>query len=123
MDRRRGFTLLEVMMAMTLAGFLLGGLFTLVVGSKQLSWRSEASLQRAVETRARINWALLQDDYSDVPAILEDDDFEVLDEDIPEPPLRKTQSIVFALQPVVIEDTAREETVNTTRWLRLSLPQ
>lgn len=123
MDRGRGFTLLEVMMAMTLAGFLLGGLFTLVAGSKQLSWRSEASLQRAVETRARINWALLLDEYSDVPAILDDDDFDVLDEDIPEPPLRKTQSIVFALQPVVIEDTARGETINTTRWLRLALPQ
>ncbi|MBL6817064.1 MAG: type II secretion system protein, partial [Pseudomonadales bacterium] len=44
-----GFTLLEVIVALTITGFVLGGLFSLVGGSKQLTWRSEASLVRATE--------------------------------------------------------------------------
>ena len=55
-----GFTLLEVIVALTITGFVLGGLFSLVGGSKQLTWRSEASLVRATEIRAATNFALLQ---------------------------------------------------------------
>ena len=35
-----GFTLLEVIVALAITGFVLGGLFSLVGGSKQLTWRS-----------------------------------------------------------------------------------
>jgi len=50
--RQSGFTLLEVIVALAITGFLLGGLLTLLAGSKQLSWRSEASLVRAIDARA-----------------------------------------------------------------------
>ena len=45
-NRQAGFNLLEVIVALAITGFLLGGLFSLVGGSKQLSWRSEESLVR-----------------------------------------------------------------------------
>jgi len=41
-----GFTLLEVIVALAITGFVLGGLFSLVGGSKQLTWRSQESLTR-----------------------------------------------------------------------------
>ena len=44
----RGFTLLEVIVALAITGFVLGGLFTLLGSSKQLSLRSVDSLR---ETR------------------------------------------------------------------------
>ena len=49
LNSQSGFTLLEVIVAMAITGFILGGLFSLMGGSKQLSWRSEDSLQRAAK--------------------------------------------------------------------------
>ena len=49
-----GFTLLEVIVALAITGFVLGGLFSLVGSSKQLTWRSQASLTRATQIRAGV---------------------------------------------------------------------
>ena len=48
LNSQSGFTLLEVIVAMAITGFILGGLFSLMGGSKQLSWRSEDSLQQSL---------------------------------------------------------------------------
>ena len=64
-----GFTLLEVIVALTITGFVLGSLFTLVAGSKQLSWRSQQSLVRAINARAQINYSLLENEYIDVEPV------------------------------------------------------
>ena len=118
-----GFTLLEVIIALTITGFILGGLFTLVAGSKQLSWRSEASLLRAVDARARINFSLLENEFSEVEPILRRDRYEVRTLPPSDPPLRKTQATVFTLQPFEIIDDDREDVIKGTRWLRLPLPE
>ena len=68
-----GFTLLEVIVALAITGFVLGGLFSLVGGSKQLTWRSQESLTRATQIRAAINFALLQNEFAEVEEILEQD--------------------------------------------------
>ena len=62
--RSRGFTLIEVVVALTITGFLLGGLFTLVGGSKRLSWRAEAALGKSLQQRAAWDFAL-----RDVPSL------------------------------------------------------
>ncbi len=117
----RGFTLLEVLVALTITGFVLGGLFSLVGGSKQLSWKSQESLVRAVNTRAQINFSLLEDEYSDVEPILEVQRYRVLPLDILAAPERKTQASSFALEEFEIIDEEREQSIIGTRWLRLEL--
>ena len=119
----RGFTLLEVIVALTITGFVLGGLFTLVAGSKRLAWRSEDSLLRAVNARAEINFALLENEFSEVEPILENDRYRIREGEIIEAPLRKTQAIVFTLQEYEIVDEDRDEIIQGTRWLRLELPE
>ena len=57
--KQDGFTLLEVIVALAITGFILGGLFSLLGSSKQLSWRSEENLLRASRVRAATNFALL----------------------------------------------------------------
>ena len=79
---QQGFTLLEVIVAMAITGFVLGGLFSLVGGSKQLSWRSEDSLQRATKIRAMTNFALLQNEFRGVELILEDESYDIRSLDI-----------------------------------------
>jgi len=120
---QNGFTLLEVIVALTITGFILGGLFSLVAGSKQLSWQSEASLLRAAKIRAATNFALLENEFSDVELILEDDTYEIRSLELLEEPERKTQASVHFLEAYEILNPDRDEIIVGSRWIQLSLPQ
>ena len=122
-DSQSGFTLLEVVVALAITGFVLGGLFSLVGGSKQLGWRSEESLLRATRLRAAINFALLENEYRNVELILEDESFQIVPKDILEDPERKTQPSIFTLQGFEIVDDDRDEVIAGSRWVQLDLPQ
>lgn len=121
--RQQGFTLLEVIIALTITGFVLGGLFSLVGGSKQLSWRSEESLLRATQVRAAINFALLENEYRDVEPILEDQTWEWRGGDILEFPERKTEASIYTLQNYEVSNPEREQSLSGSRWIQLELPR
>ncbi len=110
-------------MALAITGFVLGGLFSLVGGSKQLGWRSEESLIRATRIRAATNFALLENEYRDVEAILSDSSYDIRGQELLEDPLRKTQPTVFALQEYEIWNEDRDEMITGSRWIQLDLPQ
>lgn len=118
-----GFTLLEVIVAMALTGFVLGSLFSLVGGSKQLSWRSEASLLQAMKLRASTNFAFLQNEYSEVEPILEDDQFEIVPTNVLDEPERKTQASPYDLERFEIQNQETSESITGVRWIRFELPQ
>lgn len=118
-----GFTLLEVIVALTITGFVLGGLFSLVGGSKQLSWRSEASLVEATRIRAAINFALLENEYSDVEEILRDDSYQIRSLDLLEDSERKTQATVHGFQAFELINRDRDEVISGSRWIQLDLPR
>jgi len=119
----KGFTLLEVIVAMAITGFVLGGLFSLVAGSKQITWRSQDSLVRATEVRAATNFALLQDEYSEVEPILVNQAWTIEPLEELEDPERKTRPMVYALQEYEIVNDERDTAIKGTRWLRRELPQ
>ena len=118
-----GFTLLEVIVAMALTGFVLGSLFSLVGGSKQLSWRSEASLLQAMRLRASTNFAFLQNEYNEVEPILEDDQFEIVPTNLLDEPERKTQASPYDLERFEILNQETSESITGVRWIRFELPQ
>jgi len=118
-----GFTLLEVIVAMAITGFVLGGLFSLVGGSKQLSWRSEDSLHRATKIRAVSNFALLQNEFRDVELILEDESYDIIAMDMLEEPERKTEPSIHTLQVFEIVNEDRDEFITGNRWIQLNLPR
>jgi len=119
----QGFTLLEVIVALTITGFVLGGLFTLVGGSKKLSWASQQSLVRAANVRAAINFALLENELHDVEEILNNFDYDRRAGDLLEPPLRKTQGSVLDLQEYEIVNPDTDELIIGNRWVQFALPQ
>lgn len=121
--KHRGFTLLEVIVALTITGFILGSLFTLVAGSKRLSWSSEESLIRAARLRAATNFALLENEFHDVELILENFQYEVRAGEELEAPLRKTEASLYTLQSFEIYSDEREESVTGTRFIQLELAQ
>ena len=121
--KQDGFTLLEVIVALTITGFILGGLFSLLGSSKQLSWRSEENLLRASRVRAATNFALLQNEFRDVEEILKYDGYEIRSLELLDDPIRKTEPLLSALQRYQITDDSRDEQFFGTRWIRLNLPQ
>ena len=121
--KQDGFTLLEVIVALAITGFILGGLFSLLGSSKQLSWRSEENLLRAARVRAATNFALLQNEFRDVEEILEDNGYEIRSLELLDDPIRKTEPLLHALQRYQITDDSRDEQFFGSRWVRLNLPQ
>ena len=121
--KQAGFTLLEVIVALAITGFVLGGLFSLVGGSKQLSWRSEESLIRATQVRAATNFALLENGYRNIEPILLGDAYDIVSDELLEEPERKTQPSVFTLQAFEIINDDRDEIISGSRWIQLDLPQ
>lgn len=121
--RQSGFTLLEVIVALTITGFILGSLFSLVGGSKQLSWRSEESLVAATRVRAATNFALLENEFHDVELILQDSSHEIRPLEILEEPERKTQASIFTLQGYEIVNTENDQFISGSRWIQLELAQ
>ncbi len=118
-----GFTLLEVIVALAISGFLLGGLFSLVGGSKQLTWRSQESLTRATQIRAATNFALLQNEFAEVEEILEQGAYRVRPGEALEAPERKTQPTMHQLQAYEVVNSNRDEVIDGVRWIQLDLPQ
>ncbi|MDG2422315.1 MAG: type II secretion system protein [Gammaproteobacteria bacterium] len=120
---QNGFTLLEVIVALAIAGFILGALFSLLGGSKQLSWRSEESLVRSTHVRAVTNFALLQNEFRDVEEILEIDNYDIRSIGVLADPLRKTEPMLNALQGFEVINEDRDEEIIGSRWIQLNLPQ
>lgn len=120
---QRGFTLLEVLVALTITGMVLGGLFSVAAGSKQLAYRSGKSLFVAIQERAVVNFALLQNEYRDVEEIIQDDRFRIRGNEPLDPVPRKTQGSRVRLQSFEVIDTETGEMIEGTRWNQLELPE
>ncbi len=121
--RQRGFTLLEVIVALTITAMVLGSLFALAAGSKQLAFRSGQSLNAAIAARAKINFALLEDEYADVEIAIDDERFRIRAEEYLETVTRKTEPSTYKLQYYEVVDERSDEAVRGTRWIRLELAE
>ncbi len=122
-SRQQGFTLLEVIVALTITAMVLGSLFSLAAGSKQLAFRSDQSLQLAVQARAAVNFALLEDEYSEVEPAIDNERFDIRAEDYLDPVHRKTEPFSYKLQHYAVIDERTDERIEGTRWVRLELAE
>lgn len=122
-DRSRGFTLLEVMVALTITSLVLGGLFSLAAGSKQLAVRTQSTLQDTMAVRAQINFSLLQNEYRDIEPVLSSTRYQTRANDVLEDVLRRTAPMSDLLQSYQIIDSDTDEVIDGVRWIRLELPQ
>lgn len=121
--RSQGFTLLEVMVALTITSLVLGGLFSLAAGSKQLAVRTQSTLQDTMAVRAQINFSLLQNEYRDIEPVLSNTRYQTRANDVLEDVLRRTAPMSDLLQSYQVIDTETDEVIDGVRWIRLELPQ
>lgn len=118
-----GFTLLEVMVALTITGLALGSLFGIVAGSKQLAWRSEKILLEATEVRKLINFSQLDDTHGQLNLEFENDALLLTEGELFEVPDRKTQSSLHTLRQYEVLDETNQLILTGSYWLELDLPE
>ena len=90
-DSQQGFTLLEVLIALTITAMVLGGLFALAAGSKQLAVRTQDTLTETAAARAAVNFAMLDNQYREIQPAFSQERFITEPEELLEDPLRRTQ--------------------------------
>lgn len=120
----RGFTLLEVLVALTIAGMALGGLFAVIGGNKRLAWRAEGALVRATQVRSAINLAQLDDTRGELPPALDLPDLRIdADIEIPKPEDRVWTATQHHLRGYELRDANGEVLASGTYWVELDLPE
>ena len=120
---QRGFTLLEVLVALTSTGMTLGGLFGVIAGNKRLAWRSEESLVKTMQARSLINFSQLNDERGYAAVDFENQDLiinfgyelEISD--------RKTQASRLALREYEVFDEVGGLITTGTYWVELELAE
>ena len=119
----KGFTLLEVMVALTITGMALGGLFGVIAGNKRLAWRSEESLVTTMQTRSMINFSQLNDERGEVFVDFENDELLLSTGYEMEVPVRKTQASRLTLRQYEVLDKFGEPVTVGSYWVELELPE
>ena len=123
LTKTRGFTLLEVLVALTITGMALGGLFSVIAGNKRLAWRSEESLVKTMQARSMINLSQLNDEQGEVFIDMENDELTIITGLELETPARKTQASTLALRQYEVLDEFGEPISVGTYWVELELPE
>ena len=120
---QQGFTLLEVMVALTITGMALGGLFGIIAGNKRLAWRSEESLVKTMQARSLINFSQLNDERGEASVDFENRDLIINSGYELEIPERKTQASRLALREYEVFDEVGELITTGTYWVELELAE
>ena len=118
-----GFTLLEVMVALTITGLALGGLFGVVAGNKRLAWRSEQALLESMQVRSLINFTQLNNERGEIIIDFENTELQLTDDLELEAPERKTMGTTQALRNYEIRDANDEIVASGSYWVILDLPE
>jgi prepilin-type N-terminal cleavage/methylation domain-containing protein len=122
-NKAAGFTLLEVMVALTITGMALGALFGVIAGNKRLAWRSEEALVKTMQVRSLINYSQLNDELGEVVVDFENDELSIRSGYEIEAPERKTQASIMALREYEVIDEFGELVTTGSYWIELELPE
>jgi Tfp pilus assembly protein PilV len=124
--RRRdsGFTLLEVILALTICAIALIGLFGTIAGSKQLTFRAQDTLRESSALWDVVTATLLVDASGELLAPIEDSEYTVnLNEEELELPDRRTDTTTEALYQYEVEDPDGAVVVTGTYWVTLEVAE
>ena len=112
----KGFTLLEVMVAITLTALVLGNLLALQSQSKQLSFKAQSTLAKTINQRAYLNAAWISnralDSYMDE---LSETGYTVDNKKELKKPEEQTKPLKFSLQSFDIVDENKQVVLSSVR--------
>jgi prepilin-type N-terminal cleavage/methylation domain-containing protein len=119
-----GFTLLEVILALTICAIALVALFGVIAGSKQLTFRAQGALQESTELWDVVTSTMLVDADGELLVPVEDSDYRInLIADELEEPERKTETSTETLYQYEIENADGDVVSQGTYWVSLELAE
>lgn len=113
----KGFTLLEVIIALSIVALAMGSAFGLLAGSKRLAFKAADDVGRTVFLRAALNVAQVIEtpEYPELPEQYKKRLTLQVEEPL-EKPERQTQPTTLALEPYTFVDTEKNLQLNSVRW-------
>ena len=122
--RQPGFTLLEVILALTICAIALIALFGTIAGSSQLSFRAQQALRESGALWDVVTSTLLVDPAGELLVPTEDSDYRMnLAADELEVPDRKTDTTTETLYQYEIEDQDGDVVLRGTYWVTLEVAE
>lgn len=115
-NKHQGFTLLEVMVAITLTAMVLGNLFALQSQSKRLSFKAQSSLAKTINQRSYINAAWISDrDLDTYLNDLSESGYTVDNKKTLKKPEEQTKALNLSLQSFDIINEKKEVILSSVR--------
>ncbi len=116
MKINKGFTLLEVLIAMTIVAMALGTVFSLLAGSKRLAFKAADDIERTIFLRSALNAAqiLEEPEYPELPNRYKKS-LEIDSGDFLEKPEKQTRPMKLALESYVLHDDEKDIELVTVR--------
>ncbi|MCK5697004.1 MAG: prepilin-type N-terminal cleavage/methylation domain-containing protein [Gammaproteobacteria bacterium] len=114
--RQQGFTLLEVLVSITLTSLVLGNLFALQSQSKRLSFKAQTSMLKTINNRAYLNasWISNRDEDAYLSEI-SDSQLSISDKNTLKKPVDKIIPEKYSLESFSIVDQNNEIILSTVR--------
>ncbi len=117
----KGFTLLEVIVALAIVGLVFGTVLSLLTGSKRLAYKASYDVGHIVFLRASVNMAQLEEE-PELPELPDEytknRKLEILDL-IERDETKQTRPLKIGLEPYIITDAERGIEIKTIRWKKL----
>ena len=115
--KQRGFTLLEVLIAITLTALVLGNLFALQSQSKRLSFRAEMNLQKNINQRAYFNAAWINTRQLDayMNELSHRSDYSIDNRSVLKKPETQSRPLNFSLESFDIVNQKNEVILSSVR--------
>jgi len=123
-NRQKGFTLLEVIVALTIVAVTLGTVLSLLTGSKKLAFKAADDIGKTIFLRSAFNIAQLLEkpDYPELPDHYKKTLTLKMGE-VLEPPDRQTTQIMFGLEAYTFIDEEKNSEFTMVRWKKLDSAQ
>ena len=116
--KQRGFTLLEVLIAITLTALVLGNLFALQSQSKRLSYKAQMNLQKNIKQRSYFNAAWINsrqlDSYMD--ELSHHSDYSIDNKSVLKTPDSQAGPLNFSLESFAVVNQENEVLLSGVRF-------
>ena len=121
---QRAFTLLEVLIALTICATALAFLFAVIAGSKDLTFRAHQAVKRGDELRQLVTLSRLVDATGELLVPPPDSDYRIeLEGEELEAPERKTATTTQAIRRYEIQNADRDVVYSGYYWITLEEPE
>lgn len=120
MSKLRGFSLLEVIIAMAIVGLVLGTVFGLFAGSKRLAFKAANQIDDILFLRAAFNVGQLleETEYPEYPEHVAKE-LTLRTDDLLEPPKHLKDKMQLGLEPYTWQDKTKDVEWMAIRWKKL----